>query len=103
MRNFTKLLLTVLSILFFYVVANAQQQQAGQSGAVEKISRKAIKKVKAKTDKKEKEGDEENDKYDGPAKAEEFQINRTKNPATGQVPAGKMWEAVMQTQQKKDI
>ena len=29
---------------------------------------------------------EENDKYDGPDKAAEFEFNRTKDPATGRVP-----------------
>jgi hypothetical protein len=48
------------------------------------------------------EGEEENEMYDGPDKAAEFQFNRTKNPFTGQVPSDKMWDAVLQTQQVKD-
>lgn len=44
----------------------------------------------------------EDEMYDGPDKAAEFQFNRTKNPFTGQVPSDKMWNAVLQTQQVKD-
>ncbi|MEQ1638902.1 MAG: hypothetical protein ABL903_19760 [Methylococcales bacterium] len=46
--------------------------------------------------------DEENDEYDGPEMAAEFQYNRTKNPFTGKVDRQKMWEAILQTQQLKD-
>ena len=49
-----------------------------------------------------KEEEEENEMYDGPDKAAEFQFNRTKNPFTGQVPSDKMWDAVLQTQQVKN-
>lgn len=48
------------------------------------------------------EFDEENDEYDGPDKAAQFEYNRTKNPVTGQVDRGKMWDAILQTQQLKD-
>jgi hypothetical protein len=44
----------------------------------------------------------ENEEYDGPDKAAEWQFNRTKDPATGKVPSDKMWQAIMQTQQQKD-
>jgi hypothetical protein len=52
---------------------------------------------------KEREGyeEEENDEYDGPDKAAEFEYNRTKNPFTGRVDRQKMWDAVLQTEQLK--
>src|SRR5882757_161425 len=49
----------------------------------------------------EKEGEEENDEYDGPDKAAEFELLRTKDPATGKIPMDKMWAAVLQTEQLK--
>ncbi len=48
------------------------------------------------------ETEDENDMYDGPDKAAEFQFKRTKNPITGKVDRQKMWEAVMQTTQLKN-
>lgn len=45
---------------------------------------------------------EENDKYDGPGLAAQFEFDRTKDPATGTIPAGKYWEAVQQTIQSKN-
>ena len=45
---------------------------------------------------------EENDKYDGPDKAAQFEYDRTKNPFTGKVDRQKMWDAVLQTEQLKD-
>ena len=54
-----------------------------------------------KTEREENET-EENDMYDGPDKAAEFEYNRTKNPFTGKVDRDKMWQAVLQTQQLKD-
>ena len=47
------------------------------------------------------ESEEENDKYDSPGKAAEYEYNRTKNPSTGKVDRQKMWDAVMQTEQLK--
>lgn len=48
------------------------------------------------------EYEEEGEEQDGPDKAAEWQFNRTKDPATGKVPSDVMWQAVLQTQQKKD-
>jgi hypothetical protein len=48
------------------------------------------------------EMEEEHDEYDGPDKALEFEIERTKDPATGKVPWGKLWEAIQQTEQSKN-
>jgi Secretion system C-terminal sorting domain len=48
------------------------------------------------------ETEKENDLYDGPDKAAEFEFKRTKNPFTGKVDRQKMWEAVMQTTQLKN-
>ncbi|MBS1510527.1 MAG: T9SS type A sorting domain-containing protein [Bacteroidetes bacterium] len=45
--------------------------------------------------------EEENELYDGPDKAAEFEYMRTKDPATGKVPTEKMWDAVLQTQALK--
>jgi hypothetical protein len=45
---------------------------------------------------------EENDMYDGPDKAAEFQYKRTKNPFTGKVDRQNMWDAVLQTTQLKE-
>lgn len=45
---------------------------------------------------------EENDMYDGPDKAILFEIERTKDPATGRVPMHKMLDAIMQTEQAKN-
>lgn len=47
-------------------------------------------------------GEEEHEEYDGPEKAAEWQFNRTKDPATGRVPSDQMWQAVMETQQRKN-
>ncbi len=47
-------------------------------------------------------GGEEDEEYDGPDKAAEWQFNRTKDPATGRVPSEAMWQAVLETQQLKD-
>jgi hypothetical protein len=46
--------------------------------------------------------EEENEEYDGPDKAAEWQFNRTKDPVTGQIPAGEMWQAVMQAETAKN-
>jgi hypothetical protein len=43
----------------------------------------------------------ENDKYDGPALAAQFEFDRTKDPATGKIPVGKYWQAVQQTAASK--
>ena len=47
------------------------------------------------------ENKEENDGYDSPDKAAEFELNRTKDPATGKVPTDKMWAAVLETESIK--
>jgi hypothetical protein len=46
---------------------------------------------------------EENDEYDGPDKAAELAYRKTMNPATGRVDRQKLWEAILQTQQMKDM
>ncbi len=46
--------------------------------------------------------EEENDLYDGPDKAAEFQFKRTKNPFTGKVDRQKMWETILQTNNLKN-
>ena len=43
----------------------------------------------------------ENDKYDGPGKAIEFEIERTRDLSTGKVPWGKLWTAIQETEQMK--
>jgi len=117
MKNFTRLLLTSLFIFLFSTMGRAQQEQTIKPPEVqvatpnskEKISKKAVKKIKGKKDKDKdkdkdkKEGEDEDEGYDGPAQAEQFQINRTKNPYTGIVPSDKMLEAVLSTQAKKEI
>ena len=45
---------------------------------------------------------EEYDKYDGPDKALEFEIERTRDLTTGKVPWGKLWDAIQQTEQSKN-
>ena len=45
---------------------------------------------------------EELDKYDGPDKAIEFEIERTRNLTTGKVPYDKLWAAIQQTEQSKN-
>lgn len=47
--------------------------------------------------------EQENDKYDGPDKANEFEFNRTKDPATGTIPEGRLLDAMYQTQQSKSL
>lgn len=54
-------------------------------------------KVKATTETDE----QENDLYDGPDKAALQEFERTKDPATGTIPAGKLWAAIEQTLQSK--
>ena len=51
---------------------------------------------------KKESSEEENDAYDSPDKAAEFEIRRTKDPATGKVPTDKMWAAVLQTKAIKN-
>ena len=46
---------------------------------------------------------EENDKYDGPDKAAEFEFNRTKDPVTGIVPAGALLKAMYYTDSLKKV
>lgn len=48
------------------------------------------------------EKEDEDEMYDSPDKAAEFQFKRTKDPFTGQIPSGKMWQGVMETQSIKD-
>ena len=116
MKNFTRLLLTGLFMLVFSLTGKAQKEQQLKAperqvavpDSKEKISRKAIKKIKAKKedkdkDKDKKEGEEEDEGYDGPAQAEQFQIERTKNPFTGIVPSDKMLEAILSTKAQKEI
>ena len=45
---------------------------------------------------------EDNDKYDGPDKAAQFEFERTKDPATGKVPREKYLLALQQTITSKD-
>jgi len=45
--------------------------------------------------------EEQEEGYDSPGQAAEFEYMRTKDPATGKVPTEKMWEAVLQTQALK--
>jgi hypothetical protein len=47
------------------------------------------------------ETEEENDMYDGPDKAAEFEFNRTKDPSTGTVPRERYMEALKQTMASK--
>ncbi len=102
MKNFTKFLLISIFVLLISTVGRAQQEQQDPAPAnKEKVAKRGVKKVKVKKEKKHKE-QEEDEGYDGPAKAEEFQFNRTKNPFTGIVPSEKMLEAVLQTKDKKE-
>ena len=48
------------------------------------------------------EEEEEMEGYDGPDKAIEFEIERTRDLTTGQVPWGKLWTAIQQTEQSKN-
>jgi hypothetical protein len=48
------------------------------------------------------ETEQENDLYDGPDKAAQFEFKRTKNHFTGKVDRQKMWDAVLQTTQLKN-
>ena len=43
----------------------------------------------------------EADRYDGPGKAVEFEIERTRDLSTGKVPWPKLWEAIQATEQMK--
>lgn len=49
----------------------------------------------------ENESEEENDKYDGPDKAAEFERKRNTDPSTGEVSYKKMWDAVLKTENLK--
>ena len=49
----------------------------------------------------ENESDEENDKYDGPDKAAEFERKRNTDPSTGEVSYKNMWDAVLKTENLK--
>lgn len=51
----------------------------------------------------ESETEMENDEYDGPDKAILFEIERTKSPVTGKVPTQKLLQAIMQTEQTKNV
>lgn len=44
----------------------------------------------------------ENDEYDEPAAAAEFQRLRTHDPATGEIPSDRMWQAITATEQLKE-
>ena len=47
--------------------------------------------------------EEEKDGYDGIEQAMLFEIERTKDPALGRVPTERMWNAIQQTEQKKNV
>lgn len=47
--------------------------------------------------------EDENDKYDSPGAAAEFQYKRNIDPATGTVPQDRMWQAVSETETLKNI
>ena len=49
------------------------------------------------------ESEEENDEYDGPDKAAEFERKRNTDPTTGEVSYKKMWDAVLETENLKNI
>ncbi len=51
----------------------------------------------------EKAEDEENDKYDSPGQAADFEYRRNIDPATGTVPHERMWQAVLETEALKNI
>lgn len=48
------------------------------------------------------EVESENDEYDGAEQALLFEIERTKDPATGKVPVQKLWQAIQATEQAKN-
>ena len=50
----------------------------------------------------ESESEEENDEYDGPDKAAEFERKRNTDPTTGEVSYKKMWDAVLETENIKN-
>jgi len=45
--------------------------------------------------------EEENDEYDSPEKAAEFEFNRMKDPSTGKLSSEKLWNAVLETESLK--
>ena len=45
----------------------------------------------------------ENEEYDGPEKAIEFEIERTRDLSTGKVPWNKLLKAIQQTEMAKDV
>jgi Ig-like domain CHU_C associated len=50
----------------------------------------------------EQESEDENDEYDGPDKAAEFETFRTLDVATGKVPYGKFWNSTLETESLKN-
>ena len=91
-----KKLFFVVTTLFFllsFFTASAQQWRKNKEKRIE---------AKKNKDVKEKErfvGVEENDMYDGPAQAEKFEFERTKDPATGKVPRERLLPALEKTLQ----
>jgi hypothetical protein len=55
------------------------------------------------TEMREEEGEEENDEYDGPDKAADFETFRSLDVTTGKVPYGRFWDAVLETESMKNI
>jgi trimeric autotransporter adhesin len=45
----------------------------------------------------------ENDKYDGAEAAQEFEFQRIKDPATGRIPQGALYEAMLQTRRARSM
>lgn len=81
-----------------------------QNGISQKVKQKVVHEIKQKSEheksffkrlfsisKKEKEGEEENDMYDGAAAAAKFEYNKTKDPATGKVPRERLLVALNNT------
>ena len=56
----------------------------------------------ASTNEKVESENEENDEYDGPAKAAEFEYKKIRDPFTGEIHSDILWNAVMQTEALKN-
>ena len=89
-----KLLLLSFTFCFLLTSTTTFSQQKKDREEADREN-KVKKKVK-------REIQEEIDKYDGPDKAVVFEIERTRDLNTGNVPAGKLWQAIQLTQQVKN-
>ena len=99
------LFLTLVSLFYTSSLAQQVQKQAAPAKALQLNAKRADKPVvkKANIEVPVIQAEDDNDKYDGPQQAADFEFNRTKDPATGKVPMQRLLNALDQTVQSQRL